>query len=421
MSLLDIKNHIAAQLDSDNDGIRTSAIKFLEMLIIALSPRIKESLVPFSNDQDFSIDQIDERNTINLDKSSLQEEGRHHLRKLLEYTLSTHISSVNLISSICVLSNIAKQRPEFMEAILEAYSKIIANMPPTLGKSQVNTVRKQMKLQLVLICKNPCCIEFQSKIISIFNELGASQSEISKALPKISSNEMRKRLISQTSSQEQQANNFLNKKAKIQATIKTTTKEEAQTKQADFESVVDDLVAKLSIADNVADIVLVSMAFLPEQMSSTFQNSYKPISAAGTLQQIKNLAKMLAVYLNESGLLQYNNNNSVVTLDDDLDNEDDLDLDLQTEFKSCLIKTEKLEAFDSSNMDTKHLTKPTTTTTTTSLNALPANLNCKKVSSSKTFKLADITNSTISQFNSQSLNELFKKLIIEYCKQTKVL
>ena len=53
-------------------------------------------------------------------------------------------------------------------------------MPPTLGKSQVSTVRKQMKLQILSICKNPCCIEYQSQIVSILTELGTSSNEVLK-------------------------------------------------------------------------------------------------------------------------------------------------------------------------------------------------------------------------------------------------
>lgn len=160
------------------------AIKFIEMLIILFSPRIKESLVPSSSEQDFSIDQIgggEQQAVANalLSRVELAEEGREHMRKLLEYTLSTHVSSVNLITSVCVLSNIARQRPEFMEVVLETYAKLVENMPPTLGKSQVSTVRKQLKLQLAFICKNPCCLEFHAQIVALLTELGASNSEVS--------------------------------------------------------------------------------------------------------------------------------------------------------------------------------------------------------------------------------------------------
>lgn len=114
-----MSSHITAQLDSDNDGIRTAAIKFIEMLIIVLSAPTKDSLIPVANQNDISIDEIADNNPV-LDKPSLIVEGRQHMRKLLEYTMSNHISSVNLIASISVLTNVAKQRTEYMKLVIES-------------------------------------------------------------------------------------------------------------------------------------------------------------------------------------------------------------------------------------------------------------------------------------------------------------
>ncbi len=176
-SLNDLSNHITAQLDSDNDGVRTAAIKFIEMLIIVLSAPNKDSLIPTINQADISIDQIPEDKPL-LDKVGLIEEGRQHMRKLLEYTMSNHISSVNLIASISVLANIGKQRTEYMKLVLDALQTLLANMPPTLGKSQVATARKAIKLQLLSICKSPIAFEFQKDITSILSSLGASTNEV---------------------------------------------------------------------------------------------------------------------------------------------------------------------------------------------------------------------------------------------------
>jgi hypothetical protein len=81
-------------------------------------------MVPSVNEQDISLDQISDDHPV-LSKAALAEECQLCLHKLLEYTLSTHVSSVNLISSICVLSNIARQRPDFMEIVLDTYQKIL--------------------------------------------------------------------------------------------------------------------------------------------------------------------------------------------------------------------------------------------------------------------------------------------------------
>ena len=95
------------------------------MLIICFSARSKDSLTPATNEHDISIDQIMEEHPI-LDKEALIEEGRYHFRKLLEYIMSNHISSVNLIASISALSNIAKQRPEYMKIVIDSYSTLLS-------------------------------------------------------------------------------------------------------------------------------------------------------------------------------------------------------------------------------------------------------------------------------------------------------
>ncbi|MEQ2188644.1 hypothetical protein GOODEAATRI_017071 [Goodea atripinnis] len=49
---------VLTMLDSENDGIRTHAIKFTESLIITLSPRTPESDVPKRQEGDISLDKV---------------------------------------------------------------------------------------------------------------------------------------------------------------------------------------------------------------------------------------------------------------------------------------------------------------------------------------------------------------------------
>lgn len=51
-------SEIIQLLDSDNDGIRTHAIKFVEGLIITLSPRMPDSEVPKRHENDISLDRV---------------------------------------------------------------------------------------------------------------------------------------------------------------------------------------------------------------------------------------------------------------------------------------------------------------------------------------------------------------------------
>lgn len=45
-------------LDSENDGVRTHAIKFTESLIITLSPRTSDSDIPKRQEGDISLDKV---------------------------------------------------------------------------------------------------------------------------------------------------------------------------------------------------------------------------------------------------------------------------------------------------------------------------------------------------------------------------
>lgn len=53
-----MKGDVLALLDSENDGIRTHAIKFTESLIITLSARTSDSDIPKRQESDISLDKV---------------------------------------------------------------------------------------------------------------------------------------------------------------------------------------------------------------------------------------------------------------------------------------------------------------------------------------------------------------------------
>jgi symplekin len=335
------------------------------------------------------------------------------MRKLLEYTLSTHISSVNLITSICVLSNVAKQRPEYMAIVLNTYSKLLQNMPPTLGNSQVSTVRKQIKLQIISICKNPYCAEYVKDITKILTDLGASSNEISKILPKANINESRKRQLSSFSLDK---NDLKKPKVNVSSSTSKTFNEASSaiqynnTKPLDLtnlEKVIDDLVSKLNVKENVTDLVMVSMAYLPDQMPITFVNSFKPISAAGTSFQIRSLARMLALQLNEAKLISLDSSiKNTVTIDEDIYDEDnDENEDIE---KPHGEKKDTFELNEINELSNSKKSKLPQTSKTLPIKPLNSILPSKKVSN-KAYKLNEVTLIAANQFNTNSLEELLFK------------
>jgi len=52
------------------------------------------------------------------------------------------------------------------------------NLPPTLSKSQVSSVRKNLKMQMLALLKLPDAFEFHYNITTLLTDLGATQSEV---------------------------------------------------------------------------------------------------------------------------------------------------------------------------------------------------------------------------------------------------
>lgn len=59
-----------------------------------------------------------------------------------------------------------------------------ANLPPTLAKSQVSSVRKHLKNQLLTLLKHPTAAEhYFTNITTLLTDLGAGRDEVLKAMP----------------------------------------------------------------------------------------------------------------------------------------------------------------------------------------------------------------------------------------------
>lgn len=298
-----MKGDVLALLDSENDGVRTHAIKFTESLIITLSPRTADSDVPKRQEGDISLDKVPtDHSYIHYDE--LCEEGKTALEKLLKFMVHPAISSINLTTALGSLATIARQRPMFMSEVVQAYETLHANLPPTLAKSQVSSVRKNLKLHLVAVLKHPCSLEFHGQISTLLLDLGMPQSEITRSTPV--PREQRKR-----PRQEQYTEG---KKVKMEPALieDDEDKEEPAPLSVPKPAAVPvaqsaiDLTAEflhpLLNPENVANLVLISMVYLPDIMPASFQATYTPVESAGTDAQIKHLARLMATQMTAAGI-----------------------------------------------------------------------------------------------------------------------
>lgn len=184
-----VKAQILDMIDHDNDGVRTNVIKFLEGVVIIQSYPDEDSQ---KLNNDFSLENIPLTLKL-IRRRKLEEEAQHIFDILVKFHGTIHISSVNLIACTGSLCIIAKLRTKLMEPVIKAMKSLNSNLPPTLTDSQVNSVRKNLKMQLMSLLKNRGSYEFQGILRAILLDLGTSQSEIVKATPKMDKDEQLKR------------------------------------------------------------------------------------------------------------------------------------------------------------------------------------------------------------------------------------
>ncbi|XP_047132295.1 symplekin isoform X1 [Hydra vulgaris] len=281
--MCELKRHICGMIESDNDGVRTHVVKFMEMLILVHS-KSSEVSSQGKKDGDITLDVVPSNHPL-VKQSELLDEGLTTMEALLAMCASPNISSVNLMAVLSSLTNIGKQRPSLLHTIIQSFESLHANLPPTLSKSQVSSVRKTLKMQLFTLLKLPSAAEHITQIGTLLSDLGATAIDIQKGLPKITDQRIKKPeddiKIKKKDEKSDEHNQFSLTKA-----IDLTT---------------EDIVSRLN-KSTVTDLVIVSMLFLPRTMPSHFLETFTPIAAAGGQAQKEHLARLMATQMTNAGV-----------------------------------------------------------------------------------------------------------------------
>lgn len=289
-----MKGEILDMIDHDNDGIRTNAIKFLEGVVILQTYADEDSL---KRPNDLSLENV----PLNLKivrRRKLEDEAVHVFESLVKFHAAAHISSVNLIACTGSLCTIAKMRPTFMSPVVMALKNLRSNMPPTLTDSQMNSVRKHMKMQLLNILKQPAAFEMQPTVTEILADLGTSNSEISKAIPRMDKKEQARRAKRAL----ENATAAAAKRIKIEKVDKMPAKREME---IDVDEVEEQkrrsnamnetfLLEHLKKQEIVAELVIDSMPNLPNEMPAHFRRNYAPDASLTLQQRTQKIATQLA-------------------------------------------------------------------------------------------------------------------------------
>merc|ERR1719225_2264743 len=306
-----IKDVINVMLEHSNDGIRTHTIKFMEMLVVTQTHTEEESI---KRPNDFSLDDVPL--TLKLVRPrKLEEEARKILEEMVKLHGSEHISSANLMTAMGSLANIAKFRPTFMPRVITALEMLQANLPPTLAKSQVSSVRKHLKNQLLALLRHPTAAEhFFSNMTTLLTDLGAGRDEVMRAMPQYE--EMKRKAKRKEREALAKAKEVEESTAPKRPKIDIPDEEASDDEDAADETksvktpIVESAVditekwvqSRLTDPRFATDLVLASMPLLPTVMPPHFNNTYTPIAAAGTEGQVKHVSRLLATQLTNAGL-----------------------------------------------------------------------------------------------------------------------
>ena len=280
----------------------------MEMIVLIQTHREPESVV---KDGDFSLDDLPLGLKIARPRK-LEEEARKIFEEMVKYHGTAHISSANLMTTMGSLTNIARARPTFMPRVVTALEMLQANLPPTLAKSQVSSVRKHLKNQLLALLRHPTAAEhFFTNMTTLLTDLGASRDEVMRAIPNYEEMKRKARKKEREAEKAKEAEREVieSKRPKIDIPDEEEEEEEDESSKQSrpvTESAVDIterfVFSRLQEPGFAVELVLASMSSLPSVLPPHFNNTYTPIAAAGTEGQVKHVSRLLATQLTSAGL-----------------------------------------------------------------------------------------------------------------------
>ncbi|EDS35552.1 symplekin [Culex quinquefasciatus] len=273
-----VKASILDMIDNDNDGIRTNAIKFLEGVVILQTHPDEDSM---KRENDFSLENVPLTLKI-ARRRKLEDEAVNIFDLLLQFHAASHISSVNLIACTGTLCIIAKMRPSMMNQVVEALKNLHSNLPPTLTNSQVSSVRKNLKMQFLNLIKHPACYEHQTAIAQVLQDLGASNSEIGRAIPKLDKREQQRRakralensIEHMRREKERSAAAAVATPRQMEIDYDELNEQKARSNRLNEQFLTDHL-QKLDV---VTQLVLNNLSKLPAEPNSFFNTGYVPLA-----------------------------------------------------------------------------------------------------------------------------------------------
>lgn len=255
--------------DDENDGMRTQAVRTVEAFVGMNAPDLKV-----------------------IANSAFE--------SLNEFLKKATISNGNMVAGLVSLSRLAKSNAKLMMPVITQYEFIHANLPPTLSVTQVQNVRKIMRIQLMDIVRTSSnassCL---TNISQLLFDLGVSKSEFEKALSQLGSGSAG----SVKADKRKRKEDAKAGKATDDQNPSKKPRNDVEKEKDKIEELAEQILPQLTV-ENVTTLVINSMKMLPDTIPASFSATYTPIDSAGTDPQKKHLARLLANQMVLAGLGQ---------------------------------------------------------------------------------------------------------------------
>lgn len=212
-----------------------------------------------------------------------------------------------------------------MNRVIQALGDLHTTLPPTLTQSQVNSVRKHLKMLLINLIKHPSSNDHMPQLTQLLMDIGMTTSEINKALPKekrnkrlgeikISDIPSKRFRIDSPQSNSQGSDSNSRSELIIEARAEVTNRSELTSREPLFDEdssqstivtakppkpeekpvTEDTFFDGLNNVELVVSLVMSTLVNgLPKEMPPTFLTLYKPIPNSGSKVQKRSLAKMI--------------------------------------------------------------------------------------------------------------------------------
>eukprot|EP01135_Chromosphaera_perkinsii_P009883 Nk52_evm13s1945 gene=Nk52_evmTU13s1945 len=173
-----LKDHIVELCESPNTGVKSAAIKNVEMLVIALSfmTQVSDGTRAFRG---VSLDIVPATHPF-LRVQEMREEGQELFNMLLGKMTSPDTIGGTMVVIAGTVAKIAEHRPIFIEQVVTTLVGLHDNLPESFNEHMISTVNNALKRNLFRLLQHTSSVGYHHLLVPVLTTLGVKSSEIDK-------------------------------------------------------------------------------------------------------------------------------------------------------------------------------------------------------------------------------------------------